>query len=94
MVHWENMMPGVIHTVRYEDLVNDTEGEARRVLAHCDLDWEEQCLEFHKSVAASTTASATQVRQKVYTSSVEKWRAYESELTPLRKKLEHAGISL
>jgi tetratricopeptide (TPR) repeat protein len=94
MAHWENMMPGVIHTVCYEDLVNNTEGEARRVLAHCGLDWEEQCLDFHKSTAASTTASATQVRQKVYTSSVGKWRTYETELMPLRQKLEAAGISL
>jgi len=94
MAHWESVIPGVIHTVRYEDLVSNTEGEARRVLAHCGLDWEDRCLEFHKNTSASTTASATQVRQKVYISSVGKWRAYQTELTPLRRKLEAAGISL
>jgi len=94
MAHWEKVIPGVIHTVRYEDLVNDTEGEARRALAYCGLDWEDRCLEFHKNRSASTTASATQVRQKVYTSSVGKWRAYESELKPLRTRLESAGIRL
>jgi tetratricopeptide (TPR) repeat protein len=94
MAHWESVIPGVIHTVEYENLVSDTEGEARRALDHCDLEWEDGCLDFHKSRSASTTASATQVRQKVYTSSVAKWRAYETELTPLRRKLEEAGIPL
>jgi len=94
MTHWQAVIPGVIHTVQYEDLVNDTEDEARRFTEYCGLDWEEQCLDYHKSQAASTTASATQVRQKVYTSSVGKWRAYETELIPLRRKLELAGIAL
>lgn len=94
MTHWEHVIPGVIHTVQYEDLVNDTEAVARRTVAHCGLEWEEQCLDFHKSKAASTTASATQVRQKVYTSSVGKWQAYQKELAPLRQKLEQAGIAV
>jgi len=94
MEHWLSIMPGVIHMVRYEDLVNDTEREARRVMAHCGLNWEPQCLEFHKSTSATTTASATQVRQKIYTSSVGKWRAYEKELSPLRLMLQAAGIKL
>jgi len=94
MAHWNDLLPGVIHTVSYEDLVRDTEAETRRMLAFCELDWEQQCLEFHKNRSASTTASATQVRQKVYTSSVGKWRAYETELAPLRTALEEAGISI
>jgi hypothetical protein len=94
MQHWQAVIPGVVLTVRYEDLVTNTETEAKRVIAHCGLDWEEQCLDYHKSKSASTTASATQVRQKVYTSSVGKWRAYEQQLAPLRDRLEAAGISL
>jgi hypothetical protein len=94
MQHWHSVTPGVILTVRYEDLVEETEREARRVIEHCGLEWEEQCMDFHKSTSASTTASATQVRQKVYTSSVGKWRAYEKELSPLRASLEAAGIDL
>jgi len=94
MAHWQALMPGVIHTVNYEDLVADTEGEARRLLEFCGLNWEAQCLEFHKNTSASTTASATQVRQKVYASSVGKWRAYQTELMPLRHALEEAGINL
>jgi len=94
MEHWENVIPGVIHSVSYENLVRDTEGETRRMLEHCGLDWQDQCLEFHKNTTASTTASATQVRQKVYSSSVGKWRAYESQLMPLRHALESAGIDI
>jgi tetratricopeptide (TPR) repeat protein len=94
MQHWHAVIPGVVLTVRYEDLVKRTEAEAKRVIEHCGLDWEEQCMDYYKSKSASTTASATQVRQKVYTSSVGKWRAYEKELTPLRERLEAAGIIL
>ena len=91
---WQNVIPGVIHMVQYENLVTDTEGQARRLLEHCGLNWEDQCLEFHKNTSASTTASATQVRQKVYTSSVGKWQAYEAELMPLRRELETAGVNI
>jgi tetratricopeptide (TPR) repeat protein len=94
MEHWHSVIPEVILTVDYEELVSHTEREARRVTAHCGLDWEERCLDFHKSTSASTTASATQVRQKVYASSVGKWRAYEQELMPLRQRLEAAGLAL
>jgi tetratricopeptide (TPR) repeat protein len=94
MEHWQSVMPGIVHTVQYEDLVSNTKSEARRLLAHCGLDWEKQCLDFHKNTSASTTASATQVRQKVYTSSVGKWKAYRTELVPLKHALENAGIDL
>ena len=94
MAHWHRVIPQVILTVDYEELVSHTERETRRVIAHCGLAWEEQCLDFHRSKSASTTASATQVRQKVYTSSMGKWLAYEQELMPLRQRLEAAGISL
>ncbi len=92
MQHWNEVIPGVIHTVHYENLVADTEGEARRLLAFCGLDWEDTVLEYHRNRSASTTASATQVRQKVYTSSVGKWQNYAKELAPLRQRLEQAGI--
>ncbi len=94
MAHWQRVIPGVIHTIQYEDLVRDTEAETRRLLAYCGLNWEPRCLDFHRNTSASTTASATQVRQKVYTTSVGKWQAYQTELRPLRRKLEEAGIAL
>jgi tetratricopeptide (TPR) repeat protein len=92
MAHWHSLMPGLILDVAYEDLVADPEKQARRLLAHCGLEWEPRCLEFHESRAASTTASAVQVRQPVYSSSVQKWRNYEQELAPLRARLADAGL--
>jgi tetratricopeptide (TPR) repeat protein len=93
MRHWNAVMPGVIHTVHYEALVADLEGEARRLLEHCGLPWEGQCLRFHEDRRASTTASAMQVRQPVYSSSVGRWRTYARQLEPLRRRLESAGIA-
>ena len=90
--HWRAAMPGVIHTVRYEDLVADLEGEARRLLDHCGLDWNERCLRFHENPDASTTASALQVRQPVYSHAIGRWRNYSTQLEPLRVRLAAAGI--
>jgi tetratricopeptide (TPR) repeat protein len=92
MQHWNAVMPGVIHTLRYEDLVADLEGEARRLLDYCGLPWEEQCLRYYENAQASTTASAVQVRQPVYHTSVGRWRHYARQLEDLRACLESAGI--
>ncbi len=92
MQHWNAVMPGVIHTMQYETLVADIEGESRRLLAYCGLPWEDQCLQFHQNTQASTTASALQVRQPIYATSVGKWRHYAPQLEPLRARLEAAGI--
>lgn len=92
MQHWNAVMPGVIHTVRYESLVAGLESEARLLLKYCGLPWDDRCLRFHESREASTTASALQVRQPVYASSVGKWRRFERQLEPLRRRLKEAGI--
>ena len=92
MQHWNEVMPGVMHTLRYEDVVADVEGEARRLLQFCELPWEDQCLRFYEDTQASTTASALQVRQPVYDTSVGKWRQYAHQLESLRLQLERAGI--
>ena len=92
MGHWNEVMPGVIHTIHYETLVAGLEDESRRLLAYCGLPWEPDCLRFHENRQASTTASALQVRQPVYSSSIGKWRHYAQQLEPLRRRLEDAGI--
>ncbi|WP_159931021.1 sulfotransferase [Oceanicoccus sp. KOV_DT_Chl] len=94
MEHWNKVIPGVIYTVNYEDVVADTEGEARKLLDYCGLEWQQQCLRFYENKQASTTASATQVRQPIYKSSVAKWRLYEEQLKPLSDIILAAGIEI
>jgi hypothetical protein len=94
MVHWNNVLPGVIHSVAYEDVVADTEGEARKLLQFCGLDWEQQVLDFHENRQASTTASASQVRQPVYSTSLDRWRRYSEQLQPVADMLGQAGIDI
>jgi hypothetical protein len=67
--------------------------ESRKLLAHCGLDWQDSCAEFHRNPNPTTTASASQVRLPLYESSVSQWRHYETELRELREILEGAGIS-
>ena len=89
MGHWHRVLPpGRILDVRYEDVVADLEGQARRIIAHCGLDWDPQCLAFHKTERAVRTASATQVRQPIYKDAVERWRRYEEFLAPLMAELK------
>lgn len=92
MRHWHAVMPGAILDVHYEQLVADTEGQARRILAWCGLDWQAAVLTPSDNENPSTTASAAQVREPVYTRSVQKWRSYEAGLALLKARLVSAGI--
>ena len=92
MNHWDKLMPGAIYRVKYEDVVADVEGSARPLVEFCQLPWEDACLQFHKNSQASTTASASQVRQPIYRSSLDHWLQYREQLKPLEKILLDAGI--
>lgn len=92
MQHWHEVMPGEILDVHYEDLVTDTEAQARHVLAWCGLDWEDAVLSPADNDRPSTTASAAQVREPVHTRSLQQWRKHEAGLAPLRNRLLAAGI--
>jgi hypothetical protein len=84
MAHWRRALPpGRIIDVHYEELVADLEGVARRLFAHCGLPWDARCLDFHRIERPVRTASALQVRQPIYRSSVGRWRRYEKFLGPL-----------
>jgi len=88
MAHWRRVLPaGRILDVRYEDVVADLEGQARRILAHCDLAWDPRCLTFHETDRPVRTASATQVRRPIYTGAIGRWRLYEAFLGPLLAEL-------
>jgi tetratricopeptide (TPR) repeat protein len=83
MDHWQNLLPGFMHVVQYEDMVADQEVETRKMLEFCGLTWDENCLQFHKSKRAIRTLSLTQVRQPIYSRSVQLWKHYERHLGPL-----------
>jgi tetratricopeptide (TPR) repeat protein len=88
MAHWHKVLPaGRILDVRYEDVVDDLEGQARRIIAHCDLPWDDRCLSFHETDRPVRTASATQVRQPIYRGAIGRWRVYEEFLGPLLAEL-------
>jgi len=87
MAHWHRILPGRVLRLRYEDLVEDQAGQTRRLLEHCGLPWEDACLSFERNTQASTTASAVQVREKLYRSSLGKWQRYTTELNPLIEAL-------
>lgn len=88
MTHWRETLPvDAFYEVQYENLVTDTENQARALIAYCGLEWDSTCLEPHKTERNIRTASVAQVRQPIYTSSVERWRKYEAHLGPLLEAL-------
>ncbi len=93
MRHWDSVLPGRILKVQHEDLVNDLEGNVRRLLAFCGLEFEPACLEFHKTERSVRTASSEQVRRPIYKEGVDQWRNFEPWLRPLRAALgDLAGV--
>jgi len=91
MAHWRDVLPPEnFIEVDYESVVEDLEGQARRLIAFCGLDWNPSCLDFHQNTRAVRTASVTQVRQPIYKSSVGRWRRYQDHLGPLLAALGEA----
>ncbi|WP_167547201.1 tetratricopeptide repeat-containing sulfotransferase family protein [Stieleria maiorica] len=87
MAHWERVLPIKIHTSDYESLVAQPETQARQMIRHCGLPWDDACLQFHSNDRAVHTPSKWQVRQPMYRSSVEKWRRFEKHLAPIAEQV-------
>jgi tetratricopeptide (TPR) repeat protein len=87
MEHWDEVLPGRITHIRYEDMVKDFEGTARAIIKAANLPWDDGVLQFHKKKHAVNTLSSTQVRKGVYTDSLKSWVRYEKQLQPLIKLL-------
>jgi hypothetical protein len=87
MAHVDAVLPGRVHRVIYERIVDDTESEVRRLLDYCGLEFEPKVLEFYNTERAVRTASSEQVRQPIYREATEEWRAYEPHLGPLKEAL-------
>ncbi len=87
MDHWNTVLPGVVLRVQYEEVVDDLESQVRKILNFCGLEFEQDCLEFHKSDRVVNTASSEQVRQPIYRSGVDFHQNYDSHLDVLREIL-------
>jgi cytochrome c-type biogenesis protein CcmH/NrfG len=87
MAHFDDVLPGRMTRVFYETLIEDTESEVRRLLAHCGLPFDPACLQFYKNERAVRTASSEQVRQPIFREAVDHWRRYEPWLGPLAQAL-------
>jgi len=87
MAHIDAVLPGKVHRVFYERMVDDTEAEVRSLLDYCGLEFESDCLEFYNTERAVRTASSEQVRQPIYREATEEWRPYEPYLGPLKEAL-------
>ncbi len=92
MEHWKEVLPIEIFNLKYEDLVSEPEDTIRKMLDFADLDWDENCLNFHKLKRRVATPSNTQVTQPMYKKSKDRWRNYEKHLVPLLEALEWEGF--
>jgi hypothetical protein len=85
MNHWHDIYPEQIYTVKYANMISDTENEIIKLLEYCNLPFENQCLEFYKSKRPVKTPSAEQVRQPIYKSGLDYWKNFKNDLIPLEK---------
>lgn len=92
MHHWQSIFGERIYRVNYETLTEAPEAEARAMTDFAGLEWQAQCLEFHKSREAVSTASSVQVRQPIYRNAVERWRRYEKQLAPATEIFREKGL--
>ena len=89
MTFWHQLFPRKIYDICYEDLTTNQEEETRKLLKYCELEWDDNCLNFHNNKRAVKTTSSLQVRKKMYQGSSEVWKKYESYLQPLIKVLKN-----
>jgi hypothetical protein len=94
MRHYEAVLPGRVHFLSYERLVDDTETEIRRLLEYCSLPFEAGCLRFWETDRAIATPSAAQVRRPIFRDALQHWRNYEEFLGPVKEALEGQGSAL
>ena len=88
MAFWREQYPGWIYDLNYESLTLNQEEETRKLLEYMDLEWEPQCLEFYETSRAVRTASATQVRQKMYHNSSDEWLNFKQFIAPMIQNLK------
>ena len=84
MFFWKNLFPNYIYDLKYENLVNDTKNEVKKLLEFCSLDWDDKCLQHHKNKRVIKTISFNQARKPIYNTSLKSYNGYETYLTELK----------
>ena len=87
MDHWDRVLPGFVLRVLHEDVVDDLEGQVRRILKFCGLPFERACVDYHRTERSIRTPSSEQVRRPIFRTGLEQWRNYEPRLGPLKEAL-------
>lgn len=87
MAHWDNVLPGFVLRVQHEDVIDDLEGQVRRLLDFCGLPFEQSCVDFHQTKRTIKTPSSEQVRQPIYRTGMAQWKNFEAHLQPLQEVL-------
>ena len=80
MRYWNNILPNFILNIKYENLILNTESEIKKLINFCDLEWQNDCLKFYDNKRIIKTASDTQVRNKIYNTSIDSWENYKKYL--------------
>ena len=93
MATWHQRFPGRIYDISYEATARDLDPNARALIDHLGLPWDDDCLNFHQQSTAVSTASAVQVREPAHTRSIGRWRRYDEQLQPMQRALAEAGIA-
>jgi len=93
MTHWHHVFPEGLLTVQYEDVVEDLDTQVRQLLAHANLEFEEDCLRYYEKDRAVRTASSEQVRQPIYRDALGLWEHYRPYLAPLEALLRESGVA-
>ncbi|NVK17726.1 MAG: sulfotransferase [Methylocystaceae bacterium] len=92
MSHWFDLFQDDIHTIAYEEIVQNIEGETTSLLKHCGLDYHKDCLSFYEQDRVVNTASYIQVRQPLYQKAINRWHNYENELSDLKADFTNRGV--
>lgn len=88
MTHWDEVLPGFVLRVQHEDVINDLEGQVRRLLDFCELPFEQACIDFHQTKRQIKTPSSEQVKQPIYRSGMAQWKHFAEQLSPLAKHFD------
>ena len=89
MKYWDDLLPNFIFNIKYEQLIYNTNPEIQNLLKICDLDWDEECLNYYNNKRPIRTASDTQVRSKIYKTSVDSWKYYDKHLNKYFCKIKN-----